>query len=140
MMIFKDSDEEEDIEVIGNDNSFFYIDTDGDNITYQLYYSTSPTFDSDNTILDVALLSSHTLMFAGLGSGFGLALLGLVGHGSQRRRLLHVTMILCIAFSVVACENNNKNKSTPAPQSPGLSNTVSTTVNNLNPSSRRRNA
>ena len=30
-MIIKDSDDKEDIEVIGDDNSFFYIDTDGDN-------------------------------------------------------------------------------------------------------------
>ena len=89
-------------------------DADGDDISYQVCYSSDPAtvdsncYDADSGDPVVARGSSSTL-YAGLGSGAGLLLFGMVLAGSARRRKLAllIGLMAITAMFLVSCGKSN---------------------------------
>lgn len=81
-------------------------DPDGDTVSYELYYCTDASFTGcAPTQVSSIAIGTETLM-AGLGGGTSLAMLGLVGTASRRRRIVNAVILVAVSIAMTACGAN----------------------------------
>ena len=89
-------------------------DPDGDPVTYRLSVCEDPTFGSCGIPTTSNSLFQTDIMLAGLGSGTGLLLIGVLGYAPTRRRMiLNLIVVLVIASSMGGCDKDHGNAGVP---------------------------
>lgn len=111
-------------------------DTDGDTVTYDLYYCENHDFSGCSPVKVASLKNGRETPYAGIGYGAGILLFGIViAEGIRKRKkiVLLIAMILIAGLLLVSCGGGKKPGKGGGNDTGGSDKEVSYTVTGLSP-------